>query len=417
MSKLVIEGLRPLCGEINVQGAKNSALPILAASVAARGESVIHNCPRLSDIDVTVKILRYLGCKVTRDGNTVTVDSTDIIRDDIPLELMREMRSSIIFLGALISAAGHARVSFPGGCDLGPRPIDIHLKALRKMGITVNEHRGFIDCTINKNIKGCKLALEFPSVGATENIILTAVKAQGRTIITNAAAEPEIIDLCDFLNSCGAKITTGDSGTVIIDGVSSLNGCSHCIIPDRIAAATYMCAGAVCGGDIVLNGVIPSHLSAVIPVFEECGCIIMQEQNKLRLIAPDRLKAPKFIRTMPYPGFPTDAQPPVMALATQCDGTTVFVENIFESRYNHISELIRLGAKIKLEGKVAVVEGNTSLYGTNIHAFDLRGAAALVTAALCAEGKTVIYDTDYLERGYEDFDVVLNSLGASVKKI
>ncbi|MDD5923450.1 MAG: UDP-N-acetylglucosamine 1-carboxyvinyltransferase [Clostridia bacterium] len=417
MYRYVLEGRKELRGEINIQGAKNSALPILAATLVVNGESVIHNCPVLTDVEASVRILRYLGCRIKREGTTIIVDSSNILRDDIPAELMREMRSSVIFLGALLSRTGHARISLPGGCDLGPRPIDLHLKALRKMGVVINEFRGNIDCMVTDGIEGCQVALGFPSVGATENIILSAVMAKGTTIITNAAAEPEIVDLCDFLNSCGAKITTGESGTIIIDGVDSLYGTQHSIIPDRIVAATYMSAVAVSTGCVTLHNIIPSHLSSIIPVFEESGCNVQTSGLDLTITAPRKLRSLRLIRTMPYPGFPTDAQPPLMAMATQADGTTVFVENIFENRYKHVGELIRLGAKISVEGKVAVIEGPTELYGTDVYAQDLRGAAALVVAGLAAEGKTTVYGVEYLERGYEEFDVGLSLLGASIRKI
>ncbi len=417
MYRYVLEGRKELRGEINIQGAKNSALPILAATLVVNGESVIHNCPVLTDVEASVRILRYLGCRIKREGTTIIVDSSNILRDDIPAELMREMRSSVIFLGALLSRTGHARISLPGGCDLGPRPIDLHLKALRKMGVVINEFRGNIDCMVTDGIEGCQVALGFPSVGATENIILSAVMAKGTTIITNAAAEPEIVDLCDFLNSCGAKITTGESGTIIIDGVDSLHGAQHSIIPDRIVAATYMSAVAVSTGRVTLHNIIPSHLSSIIPVFEESGCNVQTNGLDLTITAPRKLRSLRLIRTMPYPGFPTDAQPPLMAMATQADGTTVFVENIFENRYKHVGELIRLGAKISVEGKVAVIEGPTELYGADVYAQDLRGAAALVVAGLAAEGKTTVYGVEYLERGYEEFDVGLSLLGASIRKI
>lgn len=417
MSRLIIDGMKSLYGDVRIQGSKNSALPILAASVIADDESVIHNCPMLTDIDASIKILRYIGCKVRREGTTIITDASSLTRDGIAADLMREMRSSVIFLGALLSKTGHARISLPGGCDLGPRPIDLHLKALRQMGITITEHRGIIDCKAENGIKGASIALSFPSVGATENIILAAVKAEGTTIITNAAAEPEITDLCDYLNSCGAKITTGSSGTIIIDGTPTLHGCSHAIIPDRIVAATYMSAVAVSGGSITLRDLIASHINSIIPIFEESGCKISQKDSNLTITAPKNLRALRLIRTMPYPGFPTDAQPPIMAMSTLAQGTTVFVENIFENRYKHISELIRLGANINVEGKVAIVEGVKALYGTNVTAQDLRGAAALVVASLAAEGKTSISGIEHLERGYEDLDVYLNMLGASIKKI
>lgn len=417
MSKLLIEGKKQLYGDVCVQGAKNSALPILASSILCGSESVLHNCPNLSDVDTAIKILRYLGCKAKRQDNVLTVNSDGMSRSDIPVSMMREMRSSIIFLGAILARTKRARLSFPGGCEIGPRPIDLHLKALRQMGAEIEEHHGIIDCRAPFGLKGAKIALSFPSVGATENIIISAATAKGTTTITNAAREPEISDLADYLNSCGAKIYGAGEGTIIIDGTEKLNGCQHFIIPDRIVAATLMSAAAITGSHITLRNIIASHLEAVIPFFEEAGCEISVKGTDLSISSPHRLKAVKMVRTMPYPGFPTDAQAPVMAMTCLANGTSVFVENIFESRYRHVGELARLGANIKVEGKVAVVEGVKALSGAAVEALDLRGAASLLVASLAAEGITELDGVKYLERGYEGFETVLNSIGAAVKKI
>lgn len=417
MTKLLVEGGRKLSGEVKVQGSKNSTLPILAATILCEDESVLFNCPCLSDVDASMRILRYLGCIATRSDNTVVVDTKSMTRSEIPHELMLTMRSSIIFLGVLIARTGRAKMSLPGGCELGPRPIDLHLSALRQMGIDIYEEHGELECIARDGIKAAKIALSFPSVGATENIMLTAVKAKGTTVITNAAKEPEITDLADFLNACGAKISGAGESTIIIEGVSKLCGCRHSIIPDRIVASTLLSAAAVTGSQITLDSVILSHLTAVIPVFEQAGCELSYKLGKLTVKAPHKLISPKLIRTMPYPGFPTDSQAPVMAMTTVSDGITVFVENIFESRYKHVDELNRLGADIKVEGKVAMVDGVKHLSGCSVRALDLRGAAALVVAALCAKGATQITGVDYLERGYENFELVLEQLGASIKKI
>lgn len=417
MAMLLVEGGRKLSGEVKVQGSKNSTLPILAATILCADECVLHNCPNLSDVDASLRILRYLGCTAIRSENTLIIDTHDVNGCDIPHDLMREMRSSIIFLGAVIARCGRATLSFPGGCELGPRPIDLHLSALRQMGIDITEEHGELECVAKDGLKAAKIALAFPSVGATENIMLAAVTAAGTTIITNAAREPEIVDLADFLNSCGAHICGAGESTIIIDGVKKLHGTQHSIIPDRIVASTLMSAAAITGSDIVLNGVIFNHLLSIIPVFEQSGCDISFKENNLSIHSPMRLKAAKLIRTMPYPGFPTDAQAPVMAMSAAAHGITVFVENIFESRYKHVDELCRLGANIKVEGKVAVVDGVRRLLSANVQAFDLRGAAALVVAALCAQGKTQISGINFLERGYEDFEIVLSKLGADIKKI
>lgn len=417
MSKLLIDGGRVLGGEAKVQGSKNSALPILAASLLAKNESVFFGCPRLSDVDSSVKILRYLGCKVAQDGHTLTVNSSTLGRDDIPEPLMRLMRSSIIYAGALLASVGSARLTFPGGCELGPRPIDLHLSSLKKLGAEITERHGELIFKAPKGLKGSKISLSFPSVGATENIIIAASKAKGTTIITNAAREPEITDLADYLNSCGAHIEGAGEGTIVIEGREHFYGCCHSIIPDRIVAATLMSASAVTGSEIILDSVIKSHLDAIIPCFEQAGCDVKFDKQKMKIHSPKRLKSLGLIRTTPYPGFPTDAQAPLMAVAAVGEGITVFSENIFESRYKHVGEFIRLGADIKVEGKVALVQGVKKLYSAPLCAKDLRGSAALAVAALSAEGTTEIDTTEYLERGYEELDVVLSNLGASVKKI
>lgn len=418
MSKLLIDGGKILGGEVKVQGSKNSTLPILAASLLSKGESVFFGCPQLSDVESSVKILRYLGCKVKRSGHILTVNTEGLYRDDIPEGLMRLMRSSIIYAGALLASTGKARLTFPGGCEIGPRPIDLHLAAFKKLGVEITERHGDLVFKAPKGgMKGSKIALSFPSVGATENIIIAASKAKGTTVITNAAREPEITDLADYLNACGACVEGAGEGTIIIEGRDDLTPANHGIIPDRIVVATLMSAAAVTGSDITLDGVIKSHLDAVIPCFEQAGCKVDFEAQKMRIQSPERLDSLGFIRTTPYPGFPTDAQAPLMAVAAVGDGISVFSENIFENRYKHIGEFIRLGADIKVEGKVAVVSGVKKLYSAPLCAKDLRGSAALVVAALAAEGTTEIDTTRYLERGYEDLEVVLTSLGASVRKI
>lgn len=417
MSKLLVTGKRKLNGDVYVQGAKNSALPILAATILTRGENVIFNCPRLSDIEASTDILRYLGCEVERSDHTLIVNADDVDRFDIPDELMRKTRSSIVFLGAVLARTGRAKLTFPGGCEIGQRPIDMHIKALKEMGAVIKEKHGFLDCTAPKGLVGTKIALSFPSVGATEDIMIAASLAKGTTTITNAAREPEISDLADFLNKCGARINGAGEGVVVIDGVGSLGAAQHSIIPDRIVAATLMGCGAVTNSQITLKGIVSSHLASIIPIFEDAGCKIKCHNGELKFSAPLRLKSMKTILTMPYPGFPTDAQAPLLAVSTVAEGTTVFVENIFENRYRHIGELVRMGARVKSEGKVAIVEGVPTLYGAKVDATDLRGAAALVIAGLCAESETEISGVKYLERGYDDFESTLSSLGASIKKI
>lgn len=417
MSKLMVQGGNRLCGELTVHGAKNSALPLLAASLLGDSPSIIHNCPELSDVDSSIHILEWLGCRVKREGNTVIVDSSSIDRYDIPDNLMREMRSSVVFLGAIAAKCGKARISFPGGCELGPRPIDLHLTALRQMGLAIDEGHGELDCSAPEGLTGTEIALSFPSVGATENIMLAASTAKGTTIILNAAREPEISDLADFLNGCGARINGAGEGTIRIDGVSRLTGTEHTVIPDRICAATYMAAAAVTQGNICLRGIIPAHLGPVLSLFSEAGCDLSVSGRDLRITAPKRLHSLKTVRTMPYPGFPTDAQAPVMSMTALSEGTSVFVENIFESRYKHVGELLRLGAHIKVEGKVAVVEGVSRLSGAPVEATDLRGGAAMVVAGLAADGVTEITGLHHLDRGYEHIEETLRAVGAQLERI
>jgi UDP-N-acetylglucosamine 1-carboxyvinyltransferase len=417
VAKFLIEGHKRLQGEILVHGAKNSTLPILAASMLCNTETVLHNCPVLSDVETCAKILRYLGCRVIRSGGDVTIDSSGISHSDIPDYLMREMRSSIVFLGAIVARTGRAKLSFPGGCELGPRPIDLHLAALRRMGVEIEEDHGCLDCSAPDGLKGAKIGFSFPSVGATENVMIAAVCAKGTTVITNAAREPEICDLANFLNACGAKIRGAGESTIVIEGIAKLSGCEHSVIPDRIAAATYMAAAAATGSTLLIRRIDPRHLEPMIPVFEESGCGMMFCEDELKITAPQRLQPVKSLRTMPYPGFPTDAQAPVMAMTALANGTSVFVENIFESRYKHVGELLRLGANIKVEGRVAVVQGVPRLSGASVESPDLRGGAALVIAGLAAEGITQVEGLRHIDRGYEQMEQSLAAVGASIQRV
>jgi len=414
VARLDIVGPCKLRGEVSIHGAKNSALPLLSACLLCNSECILHNCPRLSDVDICIKILEHLGCNVKREGHNVIVDPSTLTHSDIPDYLMREMRSSIVFLGAILTRTGQACLSLPGGCELGPRPIDLHLSALRKLGVHIKECHGSMKCTTGDGLKGNNISLAFPSVGATENIMLASVCAEGVTVIHNAAREPEICDLAHFLNKCGAHISGAGESTIIIDGVQCLHGCEYTVMADRIAATTFMAAAAVTGSNITLKDIVPSHLESVLPIFEEAGCSCHLKGDALSITGPKRLQPLKLVRTMPYPGFPTDAQAPVMAMAALAEGTSVFVETIFESRYKHVCELTRLGAKIKVEGRVAIIEGVPKFYGTSVCAAELRGAAALVVAGLAAEGKTSVYGLNYLDRGYEKIEVSLSQLGANI---
>jgi UDP-N-acetylglucosamine 1-carboxyvinyltransferase len=415
--RLVIKGGRRIEGEIAVQGAKNSALPLLAAAVLCKGQTELYNCPKLSDCDAACRILSALGCSCKREGAAVCIDASALRTSEISEKLMREMRSSIIFMGALIGRTGQCRLSFPGGCEIGSRPIDFHLDAFRKMGAKIHEEHGYIVCSASK-LRGARISFPVPSVGATENVMLAAVLADGVTEIHNAAREPEIRDLAGFLTRCGAKIEGAGTGIIHIEGVKRLGGCRYTVMPDRIAAATYLCCGAITRGEILLTNADLPSLGLVVPVLEQIGCSIYGfGSGSVYLNARKTLRAPSQIRTAPYPGFPTDAQPPMMALCAALPGTTMFAETIFENRYRHVSELTRLGAKIKVEGQVAVVEGVSRLSGAELEAGDLRGGAAMVTAALFAEGTTSIGHICYINRGYENIEGCLRSVGADIKTV
>ncbi len=416
--KLVIGGGRKIEGELAVQGAKNSVLPLLSAAVLANGESVLHNCPLLTDVDAACRILTELGCRCARDGSTITVNASSVSRSEIREELMREMRSSIMFLGSILGRTGHCRLSFPGGCELGARPIDLHLSALKQMGAEISEEHGILDITAPKGLKGAKITLSFPSVGATENILLAAVSARGETELHNAAREPEISDLAEFLNKCGARITGAGSGIIRIAGVDRLNPAQHSVMPDRIAAATYLCCTAATGGELLLSGCRTEDMTVFLSVLESMGCRgYAYGGGNLYFSRKRRLTAPPTIRTMPYPGFPTDIQAPVMAVASIAEGTSVFVETIFDSRYRHVPELVRLGANIRTDGRVAVVEGVKRLTGAKLQAVELRGGAALITAALAAEGISEITGLNYIDRGYDCIEAALRSVGADIRRV
>ena len=416
--KLVINGGRRLEGEIQVHGAKNSALPLLAATILAHGECILHNCPMLTDVDAACRILSCLGCRCSRNGSTVFVDSSNVCGNEIPDNLMREMRSSIVFLGAVLVRTRRCRLTFPGGCELGARPIDLHLAALREMGAEIEEQHGWLECAAPGGLHGARVTLSFPSVGATENIMLAAACAEGTTEIHNAAREPEIVDLAEFLNKCGARISGAGGSTIAIEGVKRLEPAEHSVIPDRIAAGTYLCCAAATRGELILNRCCQEHMMGFLQVLESMGCrIYPYGGGKLYISCTRRLTAPPTIRTMPYPGFPTDIQAPFTALSSVAEGTSVFVENIFENRYRHVPELIRLGASIKVEGRVAVVQGVPALSGARVCAGELRGGAALVTAALAAEGTSEISGVCYIDRGYESIEKTLRSVGADISRV
>ena len=415
MSFFAVKGGRRLEGEATVRGAKNSVLPILAATLLNAGENVIHNCTDLRDIGSAIKILEHLGCRVKREGSTLTVDSAPANRFDVPEELMREMRSSVIFLGPMIARFGKARVFAPGGCELGPRPIDLHLDALSKLGVSIENRGGEMVCEA-REMRGRDIVLRFPSVGATENVMLAATACKGVTRIINAAREPEIADLQSFLLKTGASVRGGGKSEIVITGGKTDERAEHTVLPDRIEAATYLCAAAACGGRIRLLNTVPEHLDMIISDLTEAGCSISCGKDTVTVERSGPLRAMPRITTMPYPGFPTDAQAQLMAAACVAQGTTVFCENIFENRFRHVSELLRMGADIKVAGKTAVVEGVKALHGAPVRCTDLRGGAALVIAALAAEGESIVSDVYHIDRGYERMEEAYVSLGAEIER-
>lgn len=415
MSQLLVQGGRPLRGEVTIQGAKNSVLPILAATLLTAEQVEVRNCPRLRDVDASVRILRALGCEARWEGESLLVDTAGLNGCAISDILMREMRSSAIFLGAILARCGQAELSYPGGCELGPRPIDLHLNGLRELGAEIDDSGGLLHCKAAR-LKGRELVLSLPSVGATENLMLAACGAEGVTTICNAAREPEIEDLQNFLNACGGKVSGAGTSTVTVEGGRQFHGCSYTVMPDRIAAATYLCAVASAGGEGFLRGARERHLSTVTAVLREAGCDIRGTETGIACACRGRPRAVRPVRTAPYPGFPTDAQAVLMAALLRSRGTTVFEENIFENRYRHVDELTRMGADIRVAGRVAVVTGAQTLHGAAVRCTDLRGGAALCVAALAAEGKTHISETDHIDRGYQDIVSDLRALGADIAR-
>lgn len=418
MSYYEIQGGRPLYGALTVHGCKNSVLPILAACLLAPGQSVIHNCPDLSDVSATLDILRLLGCKADREGDTVAVDASALGRSDIPEHLMREMRSSVIFLGALLARLGTAELSYPGGCELGPRPIDLHLSALRTLGAEILEEQGALCCRRGREgLSGREICLSIPSVGATENIMLAACGCPGVTTIVGAAREPEIVDLQNFLRAMGAEIDGAGAPAITVRGGAPLHPAEYRVMGDRIAAATYLCGAAAAGGEVELTGAAPDTLAAVLSCLEEAGCTVHTGRDRIALAATGPLRGIRPVRTAPYPGFPTDAQAVLMAALAGGEGATLFVENIFDSRYRHVDELRRMGADIQIAGRAAMVSGVGRLHGAGLRSPDLRGGAALVVAALGAEGASQVSGLRHIRRGYQDLDKNLRALGADIKEI
>lgn len=415
MNGYIINGGRRLDGRVRVHGAKNAVLPIMAAALLSGDVCRIYDSPLLSDVIHTVKILETIGCSVSLENDVLKIDALSADRWEIPEDLMREMRSSIIFLGALCGKLGKARLCSPGGCELGNRPIDLHLKALRELGIEIREENGFIEASCER-MHPADIHLSFPSVGATENIILASVRLKGETTISNAAKEPEIVDMCDFLNKMGADISGAGTEFIRIKGKASLRGAEHKIIPDRIVASTLMCAAMTTKSEIELLNVRKEHLGAVVSVLRESGAKIEFFKDKMYIRAPEKALPADMIKTQVYPGFPTDAQSVIMAALCYSEGTSVIVENIFDSRYKIIPELKKMGADILQDARVAIIKGS-SLHGARVRAMDLRGGAALTVAALGAQGESRLEGIEYIDRGYVKLEDMLTSLGADIVRV
>lgn len=414
MENYVVEGGNRLEGEVIISGAKNAALPIIAATLLNPEKIEIDNCPNIHDVFIMIDILNSLGCNVHMENSKMIVDTSGINKYEIPENLMREMRSSVILVGAMLGRMKKCIFTYPGGCEIGARPINMHLEGFKQLGVSIVEESGRITCECGK-LMGADITLDFPSVGATENIMLASVFAEGTTYVRNVAREPEIKDLQDFLNGMGANIIGAGSNTIVIKGVNSLHEAVHKVIPDRIEAGTYLCLAAATRGEMVIKNVIPDHINSVLHKLKQVGSKLDIKKNAIAIRAP-KLILPTNIKTMPYPGFPTDMQSQFVSLLSIANGTSIVVETIFENRFKYINELIRMGANITIEGRTAIIQGVDKLNGAIIETKDLRGGAALVIASLAAQGESRISGINYLERGYENFVQKLQLLGAKIIK-
>jgi len=416
MSRIIIEGGRPICGELAIQGSKNAVLPILAASVLVSGESVLHGCPDITDVQETLHLMRLLGCRTEQEADTIRVDATEITSDEVTDKAAANSRTSMMLLGALVGRKKRAVVSYPGGCCIGCRPIDLHLSALRRMGVIITETPETIQCEAGA-LLSTSICFSTVSVGATESVILAAVLSEGTVRVQNAACEPEVCSMCDFLRKCGAKIFGDGSRSITIKGVKKLVPCEYRIPADRIVCGTYLFAAAVTGGKVVLHGVKRQEVQKILEVLEECGCRLQCGEKRIQLLAPRRLQAVPYTKTEAFPGFPTDMQSQLCAILSMANGISMVRETIFEGRFQVIPELRKLGASIETTNDVLLIEGKAKLQGNDVEAKELRGSAALVIAGLAAEGITQI-DTDrYLRRGYQDITGDLEQLGAVIRNV
>lgn len=414
--KYIIKKSDRLCGNVKASGSKNAAIPILAATLLACGKSTLYNVPDFTDINVMCEILTCLGaCICYKDKHTLTVNTEHLYHAVAPYDLTSKMRGSFLVMGPLLARMKKGRLSLPGGCPIGSRPVDLHLKGFDVLGADITKGFGFVEVSCKK-LKGGKIYLDFPSVGATENILMAAVVADGITTIENAAAEPEIVDLAMFLISMGARIYGAGTDTITICGVKGLHSADYTIMPDRIEAGSFMIASAITGGDVTVSGIVPAHMNPLTAKLCEMGAEILIDGNSLR-IKGNRHYASTDVKTLPFPGFPTDMQAQIMSLLSICDGTGIVTETIFENRFMHAPELCRMGAKIKIEGHCAVIEGARELTGAKVSASDLRAGAALVLAGLKAKGETEVLDIYHIDRGYENLDGKLRNLGADIERV
>lgn len=419
VDKIIVTGGRTLNGKVRVEGAKNAVLPILAASLLASNKKhIIKDVPNLADVHTIAEVLKSLNAQVAYDAeqNEMIIDASGTLSSEAQFEFVSKMRASILVMGSLLGRNGFARVALPGGCAIGSRPIELHLKGFEAMGAEISFGHGYVEAVVKNRLKGAKIYLDFPSVGATENIMAAAALAEGTTIIENAAKEPEIVDLANFINAMGGRVIGAGTDTIRIEGVKELTGTTHYIIPDRIEAGTFMVAAAITRGDVLIENAVPEHMTALIAKMREMGVEIIEEEEGLRVRAMDRLKAVD-IKTMPHPGFPTDMQSQLMALMLTAEGTSIITETVFENRFMHVEEFRRMNAIAKIEGRSVFIEGNNALQGAEVSATDLRAAASLILAGLVSEGVTRVTKLHHLDRGYVNFHKKLAALGADIERV
>lgn len=417
MERLIVKGGNRLVGTVKTSGAKNAVLPIIAASILGTSPSRLDEIPALEDVRTICAVLECLGIKVDASGpHTLKIDSREITSCEAPYELVRSMRASFLVMGPLLARKGYARISQPGGCAIGTRPIDLHLKGFEALGVKIEQGHGYIEASAPEGMTGANIYLDFPSVGATENIMMAAAMANGTTVLENPAEEPEIVDLANYLNQMGARVRGAGTNVITIEGVSELHGVQHSVIPDRIEAGTYMIAAAMTGGDVIIENVLPEHQKPLIAKLREAGALVEEDIDRIHVVGSGKLKAVD-IKTLPYPGFPTDMQAQMMAMLSVAEGRSKITETVFENRFMHVVELNRMGANITTEGRSAVITGPAHLTGCTVRATDLRAGAAMILAGLVAEGATEICDIYHIDRGYEEIAAKLTRLGADIKRV